>query len=428
MNFQFKLRNGKNGCTIISELRFGTHIRIRLATTFVIPSKSIKYWDDNKQLIKLPNDILNADYINIKLNEIRTEVYAKLSVHENDYSLDQYIIKEKLRLIVNPVKHIEQPKKDSSKSSLVLDYFNWYIDFYKENMSPNTGRVLSKGTIKTYRNAFRFLKDYLISKQIKEFTFNDISKDFYYDYVSYGQQLGYTRNYLGSMVQKLKTIIQSAYDEDIHTNGEFKKKYFRKFREEVNHPYLTNLEIKLLYNLEIKSDYLDAIRDISIIACYTGLRIGDLMGFLKNPKIELFNGRKHIHIVQHKTNKPVFIPLKQIILDILDKRDGNFPPYIHQNEINKEIKPLLKKCGITELYPIEKTIGGKLVSNLKPKYKLISCHSFRRSFCSNAYNSGMPLQDIMAFSGHGSEKMVLLYIKASAKEKAKRASEHAFFN
>lgn len=125
---------------------------------------------------------------------------------------------------------------------------------------------------------------------------------------------------------------------------------------------------------------------------------------------------------------PYLFPLKQIILDILDKRDGRFPPPIHENLINREIKPLLKDCGITELYPIEKTIGGKLVSKLTPKNELISLHSARRSFCTNAYNAGMPLQDIMAFSGHGSEKMVLLYIKASAKEKAKRASEHVFFN
>jgi integrase len=142
----------------------------------------------------------------------------------------------------------------------------------------------------------------------------------------------------------------------------------------------------------------------------------------------LFNGRKHIHIVQNKTKKPVFIPLKQIILDILDKRNGKFPPYIHQNLINKEIKPLLRSCGVTERYDVEKTLGGKSVLVSKPKCQLISCHSARRSFCTNAYNSGMPLQDIMAFSGHGSERMVLLYIKASAKEKAKRASDHVFFN
>jgi len=427
MNFQFKLRKGKKGATIISELRFGKNIRIRKATSFAIPIQSIKYWDTSKQLIKLPNDILNCDKINNSLNEIRTKAYSEFSVFSQENYIDKKTLEEKLDLIINPVEVIEHLAIESSKPSLVADYFQWYINFYTEHMSPNTGRVLSKGTLKTYRNILRFFKDYLESNNLKEFTFNDIDKSFYYDFVDYAQNSGYSKNYIGSIIQKLKTIIQAAFDEDIHFNGEFKKRYFRKFRETVNHPYLNNEEILSLYNLDIKSEFLDSIRDIFIIACYTGLRIGDLMSFLKNPKIEEFNGRKHIHIVQHKTKKPVFIPLKQIILDILEKRNGSFPRHIHQNLINKEIKPLLKRCGITELYDVEKTVGGKSVLVSKPKHQLISNHSCRRSFCTNAYNSGMPLQDIMVFSGHSSESMVLLYIKASAKEKAKRASDHAFF-
>jgi len=83
---------------------------------------------------------------------------------------------------------------------------------------------------------------------------------------------------------------------------------------------------------------------------------------------------------------------------------------------------------VTESFTIKKTIGGKTESITKPKYKFISCHSARRSFCTNAYNQGVLLQDIMVFSGHSSEKMVLLYIKASAKEKAKRVADHPFFS
>ena len=48
-----------------------------------------------------------------------------------------------------------------------LNYYKWYIDFYSNNNSPNTGRVLSSGTVKTYRNARRFLKDYLNFRNIK---------------------------------------------------------------------------------------------------------------------------------------------------------------------------------------------------------------------------------------------------------------------
>lgn len=427
MKFQFKLRNGKKGSSIISELRIGTEIRLRLTTPFVIPVHSVKYWDKKTQLLKIPNDILNSDLINKRLNEIRTQVYYEFSKTVDSGIFDKEFLNNRLKYIVNPVKEKNEAENERSISINVVDYYQKYIEFYKENMSPNTGRVLSKGTIRTYKNALRFLKDYLRSKGVENFKFEEINKEFYYDLIQYGQDSGYTKNYIGSVVQKFKTIIQAAYDENIHSNGEFKKRYFRKFREDVNHPYLTDEEIAALYNLKINNAHLDNIRDIFIIACYTGLRIGDLLRFLKKPRIEIFNGREHIYIIQHKTRKAVFIPLKQIILKILERRNGNFPEYIHENLINKEIKPLLKTCGITQPYTVEKTIGGKSHIITRPKYELISCHSARRSFCTNAYNSGVPLQDIMAFSGHSSEKMVLLYIKASAKEKAKRASDHVFF-
>lgn len=429
MNFKFKLRKGKSKATIISELRYGTNIRIRLATPYSLSITSTKYWNPKNQLLKIPNDILEAEQINNYLNTARTKVYTEFSKNALNFITDKNEITKKLRHIINPVDCVSaSEQQDDSRSKIVLNYYKWYIDFYKHNNSPNTGRVLSTGTVKTYKNAMRFLRSYLEFRNIKSFTFEDISKQFYYDFIFYGQNSGYSRNYVGSMIQKLKTIVQSAYDEDVHNNGEFKKKYFRKFREEVNHPYLTDKEIFSLFQLEINNKFLDNIRDIFIIACYTGLRISDLMAFLKNPKTELFNGRKHILVTQQKTKKPVFIPLKKIIISILEKRNGKFPSHIHQNIINREIKPLLRACGITEIYNIKKTIGGKTIIESKPKYKLISCHSARRSFCTNAYNSGVPLQDIMAFSGHSSEKMVLLYIKASAKEKAKRASEHQFFS
>ena len=428
MNFQFKLRKGKKRATIISELRLGSNIRIRISTPYAIPAQSIKFWDAKRQLIKTPNDILEADCINEKLNVIRLKVYSDFSHLEKQSPINIKELKDKLYLIVKPIHNIMPIPKDSHKNGLVIEYYQWYIDFYMKHMSPNTGKIFSKSTLRTYGNALRFMKDYLKTRGIKDFSFDDISKDFYYDFIEYGEDLGYSKNYLGSMMQKFKTVVRSAYDEEIHQNREFKKGYFKKFREDINHPYLTEDEILKLYKLKIENTYLDNIRDTFIIACYTGLRIGDLMSFLKNPKIETFNGRKHIHIIQKKTLKPVFIPLKQIILNILEKRNGSFPYYIHVNLINKNIKPLLKLCEITEMYEIEKTIGGKRTIIKKPKYDLISCHSARRSFCTNAYNKGVPLQDIMAISGHSSEEMVLRYIKASAKEKAKRASDHAFFS
>ena len=63
----------------------------------------------------------------------------------------------------------------------------------------------------------------------------------------------------------------------------------------------------------------------------------------------------------------------------------------------------------------------------KPKYEMIKTHTTRRSFCTNAYLSGMDSLDIMALSGHKTEKNFLRYIQVTRHQRAKRIAEHKFF-
>ena len=49
---------------------------------------------------------------------------------------------------------------------------------------------------------------------------------------------------------------------------------------------------------------------------------------------------------------------------------------------------------------------------------LISSHTARRSFATNAYAAGIPLPSIMAVTGHSSEKNLRIYLKLSRQEKA----------
>lgn len=428
MNFQFKLRKGKRRCAIIAELRYGKNIRIRKSTEHSLPLQSVKYWDQKKERIKSPNDIFNFEDINVDLLEIRSKVYRAFKNLNQSNRLSNANLSQELGKIVSPNRQSLSNGTGKQDLKSVLAYFEYFIDFYKKNNSPHTGKPFSCGTARSYGHGASYLKKYIEDRNLRSFTFNDIDRDFYYDFIDYGYERGYAKNHVGSMIQKLKTVIQYAFDEGIHENLEFRKKYFRKFREDVNHPYLNEGEIQQLIDMEISDRHLDNVRDIFVIGCYTGLRVADLMSLLKNPRIELFNGRRHLHIVQQKTGRAVYIPLKQVIIDILNKRNGEFPPYVHMNVINADIKRLLKRCRVNEPYTIERTVGNKKVEITKPKYKLISCHSARRSFCTNAYNRGMPPHDIMVFSGHSSEKMVLLYIKSSAKERTKRAGEHPFFD
>jgi hypothetical protein len=96
-------------------------------------------------------------------------------------------------------------------------------------------------------------------------------------------------------------------------------------------------------------------------------------------------------------------------------------------KINQIIKEVARLVGLDEMIETASTRGGCEVTIKRPKYELVMTHTGRRSFCTNAYLSGMDSLDIMAISGHKSEKTFLLYIKVTPEQRAVKMSESDFF-
>lgn len=430
MGTSFKLRKGKKVNTILVDLRYGRNIRVRCSTSISIKKGSEKYWNAKKGRIKIPNDIHNASKINEKLIDYEVQFEKAIQDLEINGGLTQTNCCNSIKKILKRDKSTEEGNnaEDNSKSNNVIEYFDWYINFYSTKVSPHTKKTLTAGTIKTYKNCKLYFEKYLKARNKKAFFFEDFDKDFYYDFIDYGEKKGYSLNYIGSMIQKLKTIISSAYDNGNHKNLEFKLKYFSKLTEEINHPYLNKEELEKIDKLNLKDDFLNDVRDIFLIACNTGLRVGDLTAFLKKPVISKLKDKDCIHIKQQKTGNEVYIPLNSMVKQILKRRNNQFPNFIHPNILNEALKRIVKRAKINEDFTIVKTIKGVKTNITKPKYKLISMHSARRSFCSNAYNDGMPPHHIMIFSGHKSEKVFHNYIKTSIKKKAELVADHSFFN
>lgn len=84
-------------------------------------------------------------------------------------------------------------------------------------------------------------------------------------------------------------------------------------------------------------------------------------------------------------------------------------------------------AGIDEM--VSKTIsqGSKKRTETFPKYDLITTHTARRSFATNAYLAGVPTIAILKITGHKTEQAFLKYIKVSQEENARFMMEHPFF-
>lgn len=433
MKTKFYLRKGCKKSTIQFEFRNGTQTKFRASTNFVINSD--KDWDSNKQKMKLPSATFNAKLINSKLSEF-DNLLSDLLYKENE----KYIGIDSVREIFTKVFEVNGKSgakfknecfnnfdTDINSSKDFIVYYDWFLVFYSKNNSPYSKKILTKGTLTTLKSALNVVKNFISYKKIKTLYFEDINRKFYNEFIHYlTNEKKYTINYIGTVIQKLKTVMGYAYDEDKHTNLEFKKNYFSKVTEVINHPYLSQEELLKIENLVIEDEELNTVRDIFLIGCNTGLRIGDLLSFIKKPKFILQDGAKFIQISQKKTSNIVVIPINSVIKRILDKRGGDLPNYLHQNIINEHIKSICKRAKILDNYSYIRTEGGIEVEHSEPKYKFICTHTARRSFCTNAYYSGMPPHDIMAISGHKTEKIFFNYIKVEKQVNAMRISKYLF--
>lgn len=101
---------------------------------------------------------------------------------------------------------------------------------------------------------------------------------------------------------------------------------------------------------------------------------------------------------------------------------------IPEQKINEALKSIGKKAKLKTEIVIERTEGEKRTSTTYKKHQLLTNHTARRSFCTNAYKAEMPVIDIMAISGHTSEKVFYNYIKASPMERLEKISNHSFLN
>jgi integrase len=91
--------------------------------------------------------------------------------------------------------------------------------------------------------------------------------------------------------------------------------------------------------------------------------------------------------------------------------------------MNSYFKELGEMANINEMVSLYK--GGKQI--VEKKYNMISTHTARRSFATNAYLARVPSIAIMKITGHKSEKNFLKYIKVDSLQSALNIASHSFF-
>lgn len=193
--------------------------------------------------------------------------------------------------------------------------------------------------------------------------------------------------------------------------------------EDVDSVYLTEEELKQIKACDLPTDRLNNVRDIFLIACYTGLRISD---YSKISKQNMIYDGKILKVTTEKTNEEVFIPLNSYVMSLLERYKGTIRMISHQR-FNEYLKDVCRIAGINESVTFFQVRGEVRKQITLPKYKLITSHTGRRSFATNAFKAGVPTISIMKITGHKTERSFLKYIKVTKEENAKLIMQHSFF-
>ncbi len=300
----------------------------------------------------------------------------------------------------------DQLKKDFEK---VSDYLTYFQDEFKK-------RAENKGS--------RFFK--IAAEKLNDFNpqlqWVDLDENNYRKFKTYLERKGFSANYIGSIMNRLRIMYNDAYRSGYLKHTDYKA-WRRTSKEDETVPqiYLTEKEIKILYEQKL-SGHLEKARDLFIIGCCTGLRVGNYLNL--DSKIQVQDG--FIHAIVNKNGPKVMIPVHWMVTEILNKYDG-FPKPISEQKLNEYIKTACEIAKIKTPFQWVRTEGGKRKIYTSPKHKLVTSHTARRSFATNLYLRGENPKAIMNITGHTTVKTFFKYIKVTSEEGSRKMAENPFF-
>jgi integrase len=342
-----------------------------------------------------------------KLRKLKDFILDEVSI-ANSSNINKDWLKSKIDIHFDRVEAVD------------LDYLTIYGEYfikhlkYKANRHGGTG--VSKSTEKKYQTVVNKLIAFEkhIGNKIK---LTDVGTKFRADIIDYFNDVDrLSSNTIGRYLKFVKSICLDAqkngYSVSIQLN------HFHGFTVKAPKVILSLDEIEKIKNAKFVNESHEVAKDWLIIGCFTGQRVSDLLR-MKKSFIEDIQDYNFIVLEQIKTKKTVQIPIHYEVQEILNKRNGEFPPTFAKTiDSSKAMFNLYLKqlCKIAEIYTVVNgnkydEVKKRYINGKYPKHELVSSHICRRSFASNFYGNPLyPTPILMNITAHSTEKMFLDYI------------------
>jgi integrase len=375
---------------------------LELSTGFSINPKD---WSESTNLPKQNNTENKVIFNNLK--KLESFLFKSLN---NDMGativIDSFWLNSKINDCFERVLKTDE--------GLITNYIQNIID------TADTRKVKVKGGYKhglslSRKNSYiatkNILKEYeaKTKKQIHFIDTNQILIDKFENWLL--KTKNYAINTSSKHIANIKTVCIEAENKGIQVNSYAKRMTVATESDEDRYiQTLSFSELDEIRKADINSEAYQNARKWLLIGCEIGQRGGDLLDITPD-NIRYKGGNMYLDIVQQKTKKPITIGI--IAPHVIDIIENSFPYKISTQKLNDHIKKVCEIAKINKMTEgkIYDAKTGRKVFDKYEKHKLITTHSFRRSFCTNYYKR-IPTPVLMGISGHSKESIFRVYINA----------------
>ncbi len=360
------------------------NIRVKLGiSTSVFYGKTpylveLNSWNKKKQRVEQVKFSDTGVDINKKLLELEDHIINAFNKVTNKEIIDS-------NWVQNQIDEYSDPQDNEEKKEMrLLDFIDDFVKNAHNMTIKKTGKKLDPKTITKYKLTQKYINEVAKSFNPKILLKNVDYKFYeeYYEFLTIKKE--FAANNVGKHIDTLKVFLHAAERRGhaIHNDIEF----FIEPSEDSENIYFREDELDKLYRKDLsKSPYLERVRDVFIVGCWTGLRFSDLSTLERDDLIH-----DKIRVTNLKTGNKVILPLHQHTKTILEKYNFKLPNKIAISNFNDYIKEACQLAVLDEPFKKTMTKGGEKKSKTSPKWSLVSSHAARRSFATNLYKKGVP--------------------------------------
>jgi integrase len=449
-------------------------------------NKTPKMWENYRQTeegkaLSDKLDLIEASINDAIINGIDNDG-VHYDIEDGNNSLNSAILNTAVEKIIN--KELEDLKKKELEEQLeqkerakktIVGFYNYFLDGIKSGeILHHNGEHYEESTITIWNSFGKYLRSYTPA----DMTFDEITKPFADKFSTFLEKSGMMPKTINKNVICFRKLCNLSAEEGLNSNAvslKVWKERMVKDNEKKAELYLTEEELDALYEMPLDGVD-DKVRDLFMLGNFSCQRFSDYGFYTRENFKTTDNGTPVISLYQQKTGTYIEVPiLDDRLFEICDKYHYHFPT-VDKRTMNHHLKHILKRLSETvptlaekyvtqidmrqkqseenfvkwgkkvekgtKLNDSERSQYGKLKKYaeehngsplfernshgevIMPKYDLISTHTARRSGITNLYKQGIfNTREMMAMSGHQSEKVFENYIKVGVSEQADRIAE-----